>query len=335
MAPAGRTTIADIATATASAKSTVSCVLNGKLKQAGVSPERIKHIIETAKRLNYRPSAAARAMRLGRFSAIGLIGTDTIGLSSPFTNLHTGILAELHDAGMTLVRSQLPTIELATGQVRMLGEWGVDGLLIDYCRDVPVAFAELVASYHSPSVTINNLQPMDAVHPDDRGGFRLATRHLLDLGHRHIGVVSTRPGGHDRTGERLAGCREALGGEPLALLPEGTEGEESREARIAFFLRRPDRPTAILTEQLSEAITVERVARALGLSIPGDLSLVTTGDDPGTHGHWYASVILPSHEVGRESVRLLRRRIEAPLTALPTVVVPETFHPYRTLAPPR
>jgi LacI family transcriptional regulator len=118
---------------------------------------------------------------------------------------------------------------------------------------------------------------------DDRLGAHLATRHLLDLGHRRIGLVRG-PSYASTARNREAGYRDALteAGVPVddTLLAGDSFTMQSGEAAGRTLLDRPDRPTAVFAVNDNNAIGVMAVAHALGLQVPDDLSLVGYNDIP-------------------------------------------------------
>jgi LacI family transcriptional regulator len=118
---------------------------------------------------------------------------------------------------------------------------------------------------------------------DDRLGAHLATRHLLDLGHRRIGLV-TGPPYASSARDREAGYRDALAeaGVPVdeTLLAGDSFSMQSGETAGRTLLDRADRPTAIFAVNDNNAIGVMAAAHALGLRVPEDLSLVGYNDIP-------------------------------------------------------
>ena len=118
---------------------------------------------------------------------------------------------------------------------------------------------------------------------DDRLGAHLATRHLLDLGHRRIGLVGG-PSYASTARDREAGYRDALteAGVPVdeTLLAGDSFSMQSGEIAGRTLLDRTDRPTAIFAVNDNNAIGVMAAAHALGLRVPDDLSLVGYNDIP-------------------------------------------------------
>ena len=335
-----RVTIAQIAKEAGAAKSTVSCVLNGKLKESGASALRIQQIQEVAQRLNYRPSAAARAMRTGRFNAIGLMMSAVPGRISPFIELWLGILGELHAKNLSLNVSRLPDEELTSeGFVpRMLGEWAVDGLLIDYVREAPERMVQLIRQHHIPSVWLNTRFEHDCVYPDDIAATRLATEHLLRLGHTRIAYRTDSPTSHYSHADRQQGYEEAMltaGLSPWAHRSERYLDAGQRLSAARALLAKPDRPTAIITYNPEDCLPYLTAALERGMQVPRDLSLVTISTDMQMHtGFDVATLLIPANALGRAAVNMLLAKVQDPTKALPSVAIPFVFHAGHTLAPP-
>jgi DNA-binding LacI/PurR family transcriptional regulator len=134
-----------------------------------------------------------------------------------------------------------------------------------------------------------------SVNVDDRGGAREAAQHLVDLGHRHIGVVVSVPAGPygvvdqpldgplgHPVRQRLLGWLDVLKAEQLAPIVVRiplSDNEACVEA-ARTLLQRDDRPTAILCFSDVIAATVVQVAQDLGLAVPSDVSVVGFDDSP-------------------------------------------------------
>ena len=118
---------------------------------------------------------------------------------------------------------------------------------------------------------------------DDHLGAHLATRHLLDLGHRRIGLVGGPPyasSAHRRRAGYQHALTEAGIGFDEALVAGDAFSMEAGEVAGRTLLDRSDRPTAIFAVNDNTAIGVMAAAHALGLRIPDDLSLVGYNDIP-------------------------------------------------------
>jgi LacI family transcriptional regulator len=118
---------------------------------------------------------------------------------------------------------------------------------------------------------------LSSVAPDEQGGAHAAVSHLVSLGHRRIGYLQSS-GGVPAAGERLAGYRAALTEHGLtydpSLVAQAVDEYEGGLAAATAVLRPDDRPTALFCFNDRMAAGAVLAARRLGLSVPGDLSLV-------------------------------------------------------------
>ena len=162
---------------------------------------------------------------------------------------------------------------------------------------------------------------------DDRLGGHLATRHLLDLGHRRIGLVSG-PGYASSAQGRRDGYRQALGEAGVPYDETLVEGDsfsmEAGETAGRALLDRPDRPTAIFAVNDNTAIGVMAAAHALGLRVPEDLSLVGYNDIPVVSRLPVplTTVRVPFRQIAAGALELLLDQERAPrtLVATPTLI---------------
>jgi LacI family transcriptional regulator len=336
----GRVTIAQIAREARAAQSTVSCVLNGKLKESGASARRIAEIQAVARRLNYRPSAAARSMRTGRCDAIGLVLSTRPGRISPFLDLWLGLMDDLHARGMTLTVARLPDDELTSAETlpRLLSTWAVDGVLVDYVAEVPTRLLHLIHEHRIPAIWLNTDQPRDAVHPDDVDGARLATEHLLRLGHTRIAYHSGNAGPHYSHVDRVRGYEMAMraaGLTPRVALADHWCTAAERLPAAHRLLAGPERPSAVLGYGPQDCLPLLLAALERGWRVPRDLSLATFHREPfATHGVDLTTAIIPAAAMGRAAVDLLLGKIADPSRSVPSQALPYTLHAGATCAPP-
>ncbi|MFI6813906.1 substrate-binding domain-containing protein [Nonomuraea sp. NPDC050328] len=278
----GGATILDVARATGLSAASVSRALNGK---PGVSDSTRATVLAKAAELGFTGNATARALKSGR--------TGRIAVTLPWLHMDyaahilSGAAEVLQDGGQSLALgttvadggSVLPALE-------RLARHGVDGAVVVLPRSAPAEYARLEAA-GLPVVLVDPVADAAARFPsvtlDNAGAGRLATAHLLGLGHRRIGVV-TGETGLLSTRERLRGVREALreAGAELDpdLLFQGSYGraESGRSATLAM-LAGPRPPTAVFAFNDRIAFGVLQAARESGLDVPGELSVVGFDDD--------------------------------------------------------
>jgi LacI family transcriptional regulator len=319
---------------------TVLRVLAGKNKELWPSAvRRATEIREIAQRLGYLPNGSARAMRYGKFNAIALVLSVNRGRSFLPIDLFNGIADALHELGMRLLVTKLDDEELASTRLMpvVLRELSCDGLLINYTDHVPVETAQLLARHRMPSVWINRKQPFDCVYYEDHGGAAMATEHLLALEHRRIEYLDFAPceywdNAHYSRADRYEGYARAMRQAGLQPTPRerfaGIEPARRLQATCEL-LKRPDRPTAILS--YDSGARVVHAACITGLSVPRDLSVMTFGPPSegmiGPDGEEFAGYAITTvrtevEAAGRKAVELLRTKMAAPETQLPACVLP-------------
>jgi LacI family transcriptional regulator len=336
-------TLRDIADQTGVSVQTVSSVLSGKAKQRRISTKLAKRIESVASDLEYRPNAAARAIRRGRFNSLAVLQSSHLGGDIGGAMVH-GIRREAVERDMHLVMGELPDEQLTDDDElpRILREWSVDGLLVGYTFDVPSRMVELIRTHHIPSMWMNVKLDADCVHPDDYGATVKATQHLLKLGHERILYLGGTESEHYSAGDRFQGyldVTKSAGLRPQQLACEVREAP----ARLTEALQSDDRPTAILAAYQS-AIPVAMTAASLGMQLGTDLSLLGVRDpsvgpiigdaDNVFMGRTMTSLKIPAEKTGRVATRQLLKKVDDPETTFEPKALPFEFDPGETCGPP-
>jgi LacI family transcriptional regulator len=281
---ARRVTITDVARAANVHASTVSRVLNGRA-ELSLLPETRERVIAAATRLGYRPSALARGLRLRRTFTVGMLVPD---ITNPvFPSIIKGVEGAAHARGYHLILCNTDdSFEREASYLRVLREWRVDGILIASSSTADSTIAELRREKF-PFVLVNSASRASddlAVVPDNRLGVSAAIDHLIEIGHRRIGLIAAPQ--TTMTGqERLLAARAALRRHHLsheddlvAVADSFAEASGYRAARRLLLDGEP--PTAIFAANDLIALGAIRLAREIGLSIPHDLSVVGFNDIP-------------------------------------------------------
>jgi LacI family transcriptional regulator len=273
-------TIVDVARAAGVSKSTVSRVLDERLPRShNATAERVRKV---AAELGYVRDPLASGLRR--------VGTSTIGVVVP--HLTDTVMAVLYEeiAAAAVTRGLFAVVATTDDQpdteriaVESLVRRRVDGLILTTARiDTPIPLEQL--GHPMPHVLALRTNGSSAASiGDDHLGAHLATRHLLDLGHRRIGLVGGPP--------YASSARSRRAGYQHALTEAGIDFDETLVAGDAFsmeagevagrtLLDRSHPPTAIFAVNDNTAIGVMAAAHALGLRIPDDLSLVGYNDIP-------------------------------------------------------
>jgi LacI family transcriptional regulator len=272
-----RVTISDVARTAGVSVATVSKVLNGRYGVAQATSARVLAVIDE---LGYESSLVARSLRSHRTHVIGILVAEF----EPFSaEILKGAAAAVSDAGYELLAYTGGRQSGGTGwERRYLSR--LSGTLIDGAVLVTPTVVDADAGV--PVVAVDpHTGPTGppTVDSDNLAGAVIATRHLLDLGHRRIGFVAGRP---DLESSRLreAGYRQALTEAGIAvdedLIRVGDYKMESARGPVAELLALPDRPTAVFAANDLTAIAAIEVARQSGLAVPGGLSVIGFDDVP-------------------------------------------------------
>ena len=310
----GRATIRDIADLAGVSIATVSRVLNDRPDVAPVTREAV---MEVVRKHGFSTNRGARGLASGRTGIIGL--TLPLVADSYFGPILSGASEALYEQDMRIMLC--PTLHEHDREVSLL-ERLMRGTTDGAILMLPEESSEELLRLQQQGFPFVVVDPRDAP-PDGipcvaamhAAGAKLATEHLLALGHRRIGAIAGAKGWY-ATDERLAGFRSALAGAGLLSDPDMIvysdwripRGEEAAER----LLSRPDPPTAIFGFNDNVAIGAINAARRRGLSVPDDLSIIGFDDT------FQATIVTPSlttvrqplAELGRMGVSLLTRLID-------------------------
>lgn len=307
--------------------------------QIGV--ETRKRVKAAALELGYVAHSAARSMRSGRSSLVGLIIPD---IENEFYGTLAKGLAEICSAAdlqmVLAITEDDPASE--EKQVRALLEARVSGLVI---TSSPRPTRETVALLaRSPCVQlirhVNGLTaPWFGI--DEEQALYLGTRHLIDLGHRRIGYVGVST--TLSTGRaRLAGYQRALAEAGIAEEPDLVRLGQPRAAfgveAFAAMSALEERPTAVVAAGARLTVGMLQQAEAAGAKVPAEVSMVGYGDAP-----WWndrlTTISLPVREIALSCGDFLVRRIRAKDgrtgLAQQSVTFASTLTIGRSTAPPR
>lgn len=327
-------TQADVARLAGVSRATVSYVLNGVATERVLISEATRQRVWAAiEELGYQPDARAQALRSGRTKTVGLILPE---IHNPhFWQTADGVEQELRAAGYHLLLSSADlSPEYGDDIFKELSQHRIDGLILMSAFVLQSAKGQetldQLLERRFPIVKIGEHATIDCIVSNYRAATREAMEHLLNLGHRRIGLIygvrsswetsETENPPVDMSGglDRLLTYQEclqvaSLPVDPALIVTCGTGLEDGYQA-AQRLLALSDRPTALLVINDLLAIGALRAASDLGLRVPWDLSVVGFDDIP------MASYLTPRLttsskdmiRVGREAVRLLLSRINDP-----------------------
>jgi LacI family transcriptional regulator len=293
---------------------TASKVLNGD-GTVRVSAQTAERILAAARELGYSPNTVARSLVRRSTRTLGLVAGDMAdGALARFA-----VAAEREARGhghAVLVGNLGPGGEDGAEVVRMLIERRVDGLIAAAPQlEDDLEVAELMRS-RIPTVSLHHVPGggVPVVGSNHQHTARLATEHLIGLGHRRIGVVAG-PLRRRVVRSRLRGYEDTLresGLEPeedLVVEADWSAGGAASATRL--LLERERALTAVFVHSDAMAIGVLSALAAAGRRVPADVAVVGCDDMPFAEYLTPAltSVHVPFVETGQEAVRLLLRRI--------------------------
>ncbi|TMV12633.1 LacI family DNA-binding transcriptional regulator [Arenibacterium halophilum] len=308
-----RKTIKDVAAAAGVSIGTASRALN---RRGRVSEATVIRVTNAAKKLGYQPDAIAQSLRLKSTMVIGMLVTD---LSNPF---FAGVIRaaekRLQQAGYALLVGNTDNESEREGAlIDLFRRRRVDGLIMGPCAAENVPLLEDLDQNDVPIVGYDRDVGSDqsGLHVDHRRAAYEATRHLLNLGHERIALLSSSsklsPGR-----ERIAGYTEALaerGFEPRDDLIRAHKSSMDFVASEALSLMslRPA-PTAFLTLGTRMLAGTLQGLRQNGLRIPQDVSVLTVGDTDlaRLHAPSISTVTWDLELVGQMLAELMLRRLD-------------------------
>lgn len=273
-------TLRDVAVAAGVSISTVSRVLDERTRPSrSATAEKVRRI---ADELGYRRNVFASSLRRGETATIGALVprlADTV-MALMFEAIERTARARGYFAVVATCGDDPDEERQATER---LLDRGVDGLILATAR----LDDALPASLRERGIRHALVLRTDGVSPsslgDDNAGGYFATRHLLDLGHRDIAVV-TGPSFTSSALDRLAGATRAVTEQGASLRPDRIlstgYGVEAGVGAGNALLDTEDRPTAIFAANDNLAIGIVSAATKLGLTVGQDISIVGYNDIP-------------------------------------------------------
>ncbi len=292
---------------------TVSRALNGK---GEVSKEMRRKVLECADRLGYRPHRWARSLVTQRSLMIGVVVPEIA--HSFFAEIITGIEDVLEKAGYDILLCHSRSDpERERTEIQALIESRIDGLIVapEQPEKSPEPFVEL-SRHKIPFVLVDRFFPgseFSCVRLDDLEAGFMATKFLIELGHRRIGHIS----GPDisTASLRRRGFLKALRAFGLeqnkkCIVPARFGIEEGRAAMREMLKFRPA-PTAVFAANDPQAIGAIYACRDDGLRVPEDISIIGAGNIEGVYhpNPFLTTIDWPREELGSVAAQILLEAI--------------------------
>ena len=306
-------TIKDVAKHAGVSTTTVSHVIN---KTRFVAEDTTKAVWDAVKALNYSPSAVARSLKVNTTKSIGMIITTS---ESPyFAEVVLAVEEQCYRQGYSLFLCNTQNEpEKIQNHLDMLIKKRVDGILV-MCSEYTEKSLALFNGTNVPMVVMDwgvHDGKSDRILDNSVEGGYLATRHLIEKGHKAIGVIA---GSLEKTISklRLEGVTKAMEEANLPINQDWIfdgdfEPEDGFECMNNMF-RQKELPTAIFCFSDVQALGAISSITEKGLSVPSDISII--GYDNIHSSRFYAPPLTTIHQsksrLGRAALDLLLERIQ-------------------------
>jgi LacI family transcriptional regulator len=308
-------TMEDVARAANVSMSTVSHVLNGTRK---VSPDKVSAVKEAMQKIGYLPNTLARTLA---GSASRTIGVAISGLTNHyFSETVRAIEAACAKHGLMMFFADThddPRHELSV--VQALHQRRVDGILLAPTADPEFQTLEYLRANKIPAVLVDRFMSceFDQVGVENELSSMQLVSHLIEHGHRRIGLISGTPG-LSTTDERIEGYRAALEKAGLefdeALVRCGESNIDPARFATCDLLALDSPPTAIMAANNLMTIGVMHALRDKNIEVPTEMALV--GFDDFDWADYFSPRLTvmaqPLEDLGARAVALLMRRIKKP-----------------------
>jgi len=332
-------TIRDVAKLAGVGVGTVSRVLNNSPL---VSEATRKKVLEAMEALDYVPNPFARRLPLGKSLTLAVIVPFFTRPS--FVERLRGVEAAIAETEYDLIVYNVETVAKRDLYFRQVPRpERIDGLLIISLspsdRDV-----ERFKSLGVPTVLVDAKHPaLPRVVIDDVMGGYMATRHLIELGHRRIAFLGDNypnPFNFTSSYDRYTGYRKALEEAGIPFRPEyyitGEHGRDEAREMAHELLNLPEPPSAIVAASDTQALGVLEAAQEKGISVPDDLSVIGYDDIEIAEYLHLTTIRQPLFDSGWRGVQLLFKVMEESQEAEPVCdSLPIELVVRGTTAPPR
>ncbi|MDF2554591.1 MAG: LacI family transcriptional regulator [Microbacterium sp.] len=315
-----RPSIRDVARLADVSHQTVSRVINN---HPSIRPETRDRVLEVMSRVQYRPNRAARALVTSRSQTIGILSASSTqyGPASSIAAIEEAARARGYWVSTANIAPHDPT-SIPAGLAHLTAQ-SIEGLVV-IAPQVRVFRALEAQPLDIPYVTLQSaeLDPQHALSVDQIAGARLATRHLIELGHRNIYHL-TGPQDWIEAEARMRGFLEEMSAHDI---PTTAPILGDWTAEFGYYagreLLRVRDFTAVFSSNDQMALGLMHAIRDEGLDVPGDISVVGFDDIPEAAHFWppLTSVRQDFAELGRRCVDLLLGPADGVEPAASTIV---------------
>lgn len=321
-----RVKLIDVANRAGVSKSTVSQFLNGRYEY--MSADTKEKIDKAVKELGYVPNPIARSLKTRKTFTIGVIVDDMTG--STTSKIIRGIddyCKKLNYNILIYNTDHIPENEERS--IEILKTFGVDGMIISSTGE-NIDLINKTDQDGIPIIHINRSYEgleVNTVLSDFYNGSRDAIKHILDLGHRDIGLL-TRPYKEIPSRKRrVDGCLDPLKDFNISIDEEHMFIIENYdEVKNAYdqLMSLPKPPTVIFSQYSRITIELLTHMNSLGVNIPEDISVIAFDDLPLSHLFKTPLTVVnqKAYELGTESASLLLKKIKNPKDIYEDIIIP-------------
>lgn len=327
--PGRRPTLSDVAARSGMSKAAVSMILNDR-PGSRLSADAAARVRAAADELGYRPNPAAQSLRLGRTGTIGFI-SDQVTITRYASGMIRGVLEASRERERTVLITETGGGDDLTLAVQEMTDRRVDGIVIGLMaarmidvpkipHDVPVVLVNGVSSSGHPNVL-----------PDEHTAGVAVAEHLLERGHRRIGIIgdvphlASDPRRSATIAERFAGLDATLSRADVDVARVDVDGwspEVGYEQLHRMLDAHPDR-TAIIAGNDNVAFGVYQAMAERGLKVAEDVSVISFDDEelasfqrPGL-----TTARLPYEQMARRGIEMLVGEAELAHERIPMPLV--------------
>ena len=325
-----RATAREVAELAGVSRTTVSFVLNN-VPGMRISEETRQRVFEAARQLDYHPDATARRMAYGQTRVIGFVvrqSPDQFFADHFLPQVLSGLSRCSTAQNYHILFEPIPPEDETGAYARLVRERHVDGIVLSGPRfddqellKIHAEGAYVVLMGQLPGTSI------PSVDVDNIGGARIATQHLINLGYRHIALITNAPLAYTASADRLAGYRQTMEAAGIAYQEKfvryGNFTPQSGFDAMSSLLALRPHPTAVFVASDTVALGALQAIRQHGLLVPEDLALVGFDDIPLAEfmAPPLTSVHLPAYGLGWGAADLLIRLIAGEEVRDPHVVL--------------
>lgn len=325
-----RATARDVAERAGVSRTTVSFVLNN-VAGIRISDETRRAVLEAAEALDYHPDSTARRMVTGRTHVVGFALRQNIdqAFADRFVpTVLTGFSQAAGEQGYKVIFEAISPDDTTGGYTRLIRERHVDGIVLSGPRSDDEDLLRTQAQ--GAAIVLQGQLPgsgLPYVDVNNRGGAEAATQHLVDLGHRRIGIITNAPPVYTASADRLAGFQAVLERAGLAcpagLVQLGSFTPQSGAEAMERLLEQTPPPTAVFVASDTVALGALQALRRHGVRVPADLAVVGFDDIPMAEyiDPPLTTVRLPAYGLGLAAADLLTRLIAGEADASQSLVL--------------